>query len=177
MLGTAPMVGSLTFGEYVRRLRRQKKWQFGYLAAATRLSPTHLSRIENDNAMPTPDTVVRLAEALGGDLELLLELANCLPREILERLTRRVQPAPEVLRRAATDEPDPGFARALVEEIDPTLREGLAAAFSLSASDVDGIFAVLQRIAAMPPEGRRSVIEFLASYANRGPAGEVGGDE
>jgi transcriptional regulator with XRE-family HTH domain len=49
----------LTLGEYIRRLRRHKGWGLDELAAATQLSVSHLSRIENDKAIPNADTVVK----------------------------------------------------------------------------------------------------------------------
>jgi transcriptional regulator with XRE-family HTH domain len=104
----------LSFGEYTRRLRRARKWQLQDVAAATGLSVSHLSRIENDNALPNPDTVVKLANALESDLERMLELADCLPHEILERLIRRVEDSTPALRRSAgLHGIDPEFSRAL----------------------------------------------------------------
>ena len=79
----------LTFGETMRRLRRQKEWSLGTLAEETGLSYSHLSRVENDSASPQADAVARLAEALDGDLRELLELAACLPAVILQRIARR----------------------------------------------------------------------------------------
>lgn len=66
------MTTQLSFGEYIRRRRRAKRWQLQELAVQSGLSLSHLSRIENDNAVPNPDTVVKLAKALDGDLELML---------------------------------------------------------------------------------------------------------
>jgi transcriptional regulator with XRE-family HTH domain len=156
----------LSFGEYTRRLRRRKQWQLQDVAAATGLSVSHLSRIENDNALPNPDTVVKLATALGGELERMLELADCLPREILERLIRRTDDSAPALRRSAGETgADPGFSRALVEDMDPNLRRALAQQFGLSDRDVEGLFAVLRNIGQMRPERREAVIAFLADSA------------
>jgi transcriptional regulator with XRE-family HTH domain len=157
-----------TFGEHVRKLRRAKRWALQESAVASSLSPTHLSRIENDAVVPNADTVVRLARALGGDLEHMLELADCLPREILERLVRRAEGAPEALRRAVVRPgEDAVFRRGLVEEIDPSIRAALAAAFRLSDNDVHGIFQVLRGMADMPADRREAVITFLASASER----------
>ena len=158
---------SLTFGELVRRLRRQRRWQVQDLAAATGLSLSHLSRIENDNALPTAETVVKLSTALDGELEHMLELANCLPREILDRLLRRAADGAQALRRSAGDAPDNGFARALVEEIDPSLRSALAERFGFSSDDVDAAYTVLQRMSEMRPGERETVLDFLAARARR----------
>jgi transcriptional regulator with XRE-family HTH domain len=162
----------LSFGEYTRRLRRLKRWQLQDVAAATGLSVSHLSRIENDNALPNADTVVKLATALGGDLPQMLELADCLPREILERLVRHADPESGALRRSASlAATDSGYRRALVDEIDPTLRRILAQQFGLSPRDVDGLYTVLRRMAQMRPEQREAVIAFLASSASEDLSG------
>jgi transcriptional regulator with XRE-family HTH domain len=153
---------SLSFGEYLRRLRRAKRWQLQQLATASGLSATHLSRLENDNALPNVETVVKLARALDGDLDRMLELADCLPREILDRLLRRAEGSSTALRRAVpTPAVDPGFAQALVEEMDPALRRALARAVGLSERDAAGLFRMLQRLAQMPSAERESVVKFL----------------
>ena len=96
------MDASLTFGETIRRLRRQKKWSLGTLTEQTGLSYSYLSRVENDSASPQPDAVARLAEALDGDVRELLELADCLPGVILDRIARRWDGAsPGALNRSA----------------------------------------------------------------------------
>src|SRR5581483_11699425 len=152
----------LTLGEYVRRLRRQKRWDLQTLAHASGLSISHLSRIENDNAMPNPDSVVKLAKAMDGDLNRMLELADCLPTEILERLVRRADDGGQALHRAAdTAHSDPGYPAALIGDLDPELRRMLASRFDLSPDDVDGIFALLRRLAHMSPVERQGVWALL----------------
>jgi transcriptional regulator with XRE-family HTH domain len=163
------MASELTLGEYLRRLRRTKHWGLQELSHAADLSVSHLSRIENDSAVPNADTVVKLANALEGDLDLMLQKADCLPREILERLMRRADDSP-VLRRSAGDGgADPTFPRALVEDTDPKIRQALASHFGLSDHDVQGLFHVLQRMARMEPVEREAVLRFLA--ANAAPTG------
>ena len=77
---------TVTFGEYVRRLRRKKGWGLRELAEASGLSVSHLSRLQNDTGVPRPETVVKLAEVLDGDLELMLGLSGALPVQILKLL-------------------------------------------------------------------------------------------
>ena len=62
----------LTFGKYIRRLRRQRKWNLNTLSEQCKLSYTHLSRLENDSVLPTAESVARLAQALDGDLKAML---------------------------------------------------------------------------------------------------------
>ena len=151
----------VSFGEYVRRLRRQKRWQLQDLADATGLSVTHLSRIENDNAVPNAESVVKLANALDGDLTFLLQLAECLPREILDRLSRRADDHSHALRRAAGEGADLTFARTLVEDIDPPLRRSLATWMGIAEEDTDAIFRLLHELAVMPEAQRQALITFV----------------
>jgi hypothetical protein len=104
---------------------------------------------------------VKLAAALDGDLDLMLQLADCLPREILERLMRRAEGSESALRRSAGGTEDTGFARALVEDMDPNFRAAFASTFGLEERDVEGIFLVLRRLAQMAPTERESVLKFL----------------
>ena len=132
------------------------------MAQATRLSVSHLSRLENDSGIPNPETVVKLAEALGGELGYMLELSNTLPRQILDRLSRRASGATESLRRTAGSEPqNQTFIREFVEDIPPELRADVAKAFTLSDQDVNGIFAALQRLGRMDPSDRDSILKAL----------------
>lgn len=91
----------LTFGEYMRRLRRSKGLSLHELAQRTDLSYSHLSRIENDSSLPQPKTVVEIATAVDGDLKQMLELAECLPQVILDRMAERGEGAAEPLKRSA----------------------------------------------------------------------------
>lgn len=167
-----PVSTKLSFGEYVRHLRRKRNWGLQELAQASGLSFTHLSRLENDNAIPNADTVVKLATALEGDLEQMLALADCLPKEILERLTRRVSRDAESYRRTAGPPADPGFPRALVEDIDPGLRAAIAKRFGLSEHDVDGLFNVLQKLSRMNSTEREAILTFLASHSGSEDQGD-----
>jgi transcriptional regulator with XRE-family HTH domain len=151
----------LSLGEYVRRLRRAKEWDLQRLGAETDLSVSHLSRIENDRAIPNADSVIRLARALDGDLGLMLELANHLPREMLARLIRRAEGRAMAHRRSAGVEADPTFAGAMVEDMDLNLRFALAQLLHLSDSDEEGFFLALGRMAAMEPAELEQVFDFV----------------
>lgn len=116
VLRSGVMDTELTLGEYLRRLRRGKKWNLQRVSQVTGLSYTHLSRVENDSAVPKADTVSKLAEALDGDLIRMLELADCLPQQILDRMRdREEQEGAPTLRRAAdrfSPEPESSGQRA-----------------------------------------------------------------
>lgn len=162
------MKAEVSLGEYVRRLRRKKKLMLQDLAQKSGLSVSHLSRIENDGAVPNADTVVKIHNVLGGDLGVMLELADCLPREILDRYIRHMGSDPAVLRRAANGEADdPLLARALADELDPRLRRALATRFGFSERDAAGLLDALRRLAQMPPAEREQIIGVL-QMATRG---------
>ncbi len=158
----------LSFGEYLRRLRRQKAMPLQDVARAARLSTSHLSRLENDNGLPTTDTVVKLHNVLGGDLSMMLELAQCLPDEIIERYIRRADADAPVLKRSAIGSADdPLFAQAFVQDMDPSIRRALATSFGLSERDADGLMTALRRLAKLSEQEREQVIGVL-KLATRG---------
>lgn len=165
---TGRMQVDLSFGEYVRRLRRDKAMQLQDVARRSGLSTTHLSRLENDNGLPTTDTVVKIHHVLGGDLSVMLELAKCLPDEILDRYIRRVDDKAPVLKRSALGHAyDPAFAEAFVEDMEPAIRRAVEQAFGLSERDAGGILTALRRLAKMSEQEREQVIGVL-KLATRG---------
>jgi len=158
----------LSFGEYLRRLRRQKAMPLQDVARKARLSTSHLSRLENDNGLPATDTVVKLHNVLGGDLAMMLELARCLPDEIIDRYIRRADADAPVLKRSATGSvDDPLFAEAFVEDMDPVIRRALASYFGLSPKDAEGLMTALRRLAKMDRLDREQLIGVL-QLATRG---------
>ena len=149
------METKLTFGETVRRLRRQKKWSLGQLQEATGLSYSYLSRVENDSASPQADAVSKIAEALDGNLEELLELADCLPDVNLRRLMRRAEASGASLNRSAGAGASPPASPvgALVAE--------LAIAKGLSAAEANDIADAIELLVKLPPEKRGSFLDLI----------------
>lgn len=154
----------LTLGETIRRLRRQKKWNLGKLAEETGLSYSYLSRVENDSASPQADAVVRLAEALDGDLRELLELAACLPEVILKRISRRVEGSPAAsLNRSAhrDDGSSHGSVGALI--IDLAMQHGLPVPEAHDLADA------IERLVTLPPDQRATLTRLILTLdSNRG---------
>jgi transcriptional regulator with XRE-family HTH domain len=156
------MQRELSLGEYVRRLRRDQRMMLQDAAHKSGLSVSHLSRIENDAAMPNTDSVVKIHRVLGGDLGKMLELADCLPPEILNGYIRRFAGDGSALRRTALgDAEDPLADQAFVQSMDPRLRRALAQAFELSERDIDGLIEALRGLAALSAAKREQVIEVL----------------
>ena len=154
------MANELTFGETIRRLRREKQWSLTTLATETGLSYSHLSRLENDSVSPGADAVARLAETLDGDLRELLELADCLPEVILNRIARQGSGA--LNRRAGPgDAPDGNGVGGLVADF--ALRHGLEAGESYALAEA------IERLVSLPPKQRQSIERLILTMdSNRG---------
>jgi transcriptional regulator with XRE-family HTH domain len=157
------MATQQTFGEYVRQLRRRKRLTLQDVSDSAGLSVAHLSRLENDNGVPNAGTVVKLSNALEGDLEFMLDLCKCLPEEILDRLSRRATDAPTALRRSAGSRPmDETFPQALIDDMDPTIRGALAEYAGIGHEDIDGLFELLRRFRTMDPAQRSALFALFA---------------
>jgi transcriptional regulator with XRE-family HTH domain len=163
------MEAQLTFGEYMRRLRRARKWSLHTLADESGISYTHLSRLENDSTLPSPDSVVRLAEALDGDLKAMLEMADCLPRVILDRISAQDSPVSSLKRTAglpgqAPDEPVPAQNEKLVAE--------LQRVYNLIEEDARAIAQGIGGLANLEKSQRSAVLNMISSLsAQEGTAG------
>jgi hypothetical protein len=124
--------------------------------------------VENDNGLPTTDTLVKIHHFLGGELPVMLELAQCLPDEILDRYIRRADDkAPAFKRSALGQADDPRFAEAFIEDMDPSIRQAVTQAFGLSERDAEGVLTALRRLAKMSEQEREQVIGVL-KLATRG---------
>lgn len=156
----------LTFGEYIRRLRRAKKWNLNKLAEHCGLSYTHLSRLENDSGVPTAESVVRLAQALDGDLKAMCEMSECLPRMILDRISAQEAPKISPLLRAAgrhgnsDAELNPGR--------DHPMFAKLKEIYSLEDSQAGRLALALDGLAKLEESQRSSVFNLIASISTPG---------
>lgn len=151
----------VSLGEYVRRLRRAKGMSLYALAAQTGLSYSHLSRIENDSTLPGPETVAKIAEALGGDLKLMLERANCLPRAILDRIMSREESQQSgALRRTAGQ-----GAAAHRRRAGATSPEvlGLARSAGLDENEALDVAEAVQELINLPKHQREAVVALIAT--------------
>ncbi len=66
-------------GEYIRQRRGVTKMSLRDLADATGMTRGWLSYIENGQRTPTPETLQRIAEALGVDYEDLYAVSGIFP--------------------------------------------------------------------------------------------------
>jgi transcriptional regulator with XRE-family HTH domain len=158
------MEARLTFGEYMRRLRRSRKWSLHTLADESGISYTHLSRLENDSTVPSAESVVRLAEVLDGDLKAMLEMSGCLPRVILDRISS-LEPQANSLKRTAglpgqaPDGPDSGQDDKLVTE--------LQRLFHLDEEDARALAQGIGGLASLEKSQRSLVITLISSLSTQ----------
>ena len=93
MDGTAPQQGS--FGSFVRGRReelrdRNRAYSVRQVAARVGVQPSYLSKVERDEvAPPSEGTIVRLADELDVDRDLLLAMAGKVSSDLSEVIRRR----------------------------------------------------------------------------------------
>jgi transcriptional regulator with XRE-family HTH domain len=154
----------LSLGEYIRRLRREANRSLGSLSDETGISYTHLSRIESDSTLPNADTVTKIAVALSGDLKRMLELARCLPREILDRIgAHDLTSLPPSLSRSAF-------------QGDESIKTGVGAGAifnyalnnGLNQEEAREMENMMRTLCSLGPDTRRHVVQFIRGLFNEG---------
>ncbi len=162
------MEAKLTFGEYMRRLRRGRKWSLNLLAEKTGLNYPHLSRMENDSTLPRADTVAKLAEALNGDLKIMLELADCLPQTILDRIMgSQEDTAKSHLKRTAGPTQDPDEQQSVNGILD------LALGYGLSPEEAQSVIKAFEVLVNMDGNHRAAIVSLIHSFAAGGDDGNA----
>jgi transcriptional regulator with XRE-family HTH domain len=165
------MQAQLTFGEYMRRLRRSKKWSLSTLSEETGLSYTHLSRLENDSALPSADAVASLAISLDGDLKAMLKMANCLPQVILDRISSNEEnAAANSLKRTAgppVDEPEEP-----VLNLGGDLTARLKQVYRLGEDEIKALARGMIGLVRLEKSRRSSVIDMIIGLAEQEGEGD-----
>jgi len=153
-----------TFGAYVRQLRANKGWSLLALSEHTHLNYQNLSRIENDSTVPSPETVVTLADALGGDLNYMLQLADCLPKQILERLVAR--PSSQAARRAAGGPAKPSASG-------PNAKAAaLARSLGVPDAEIADVADAVVHLLELDARRRHAVVQLMKTFDGGGRAGQ-----
>jgi transcriptional regulator with XRE-family HTH domain len=105
-----------TFGKYVRKIREHRRLQsseFSVRKVAIRIGiePSYLSKVERDDvAPPSEATILRLAEALEEDPDLLLAMAGKVSSDLRTVILNRPQLFAELIRQLK-DAPDHAVLR------------------------------------------------------------------
>ena len=156
----------LTFGEYMRRLRRARKWSLTQLAENCDISYPHLSRLENDSAVPSVESVVRLSEALEGDVKIMLELSNCLPRVILDRIRSQEESTADSLMRTAGFGGDP--SEEPIRGLDHALSAPLKEVYDLEDADAGALALAIEGLVNLEGTVRASILSMISSLSAQG---------
>ena len=95
-----------SFGEFLRRLRKQKKKTQRVLAREVGVDYTYLSKVENDQpgfSTLSEGTLARLAEALGTDPDEMITRAGKVPSDVKRMLVDDFSLIKEIRARKAGD--------------------------------------------------------------------------
>ena len=126
------------------------------------LSYSHLSRIENDSTLPGPKTIAKLVDVLGGDVKRMLEMAECLPEIILERIQGHGEPSPARLHRTAGSD-NRGADR---EQVAALLE--FARSAGLGEEAAAELASATAALAQLPAHQRRSIALMIHSISQEG---------
>ena len=100
------MSPSKSFGDLINELRTNKHMGLRELGRAVSISAMHISNLEKGKSMPSPELVEKLAEALDGDLDDLLYLANLIDPAVVDVIQGNHQSVPSFLRSAKNLTPE-----------------------------------------------------------------------
>lgn len=102
--------------------------------------------------------MTKLAEALEADLGDLLRLADCLPQQILERITSRSEnPAKSLLRTAGSRNVEPTSVESMVSTF--------AATRGVPQRQASQIGLIVEKLIDLPDAQREAILSFLLSMA------------
>jgi transcriptional regulator with XRE-family HTH domain len=159
----------LSLGKYIRQLREAKGLSLTELSNRARVAYAHLSRIENESTIPNPETIVKICAELDGELTLMLQKANNLPRVILDRLLERDKAVKlQTLRRSI-----PGESSGNREGSDQSAIRAIEGV-DLSEQEVAQLREAIEGLVSLRPHARRAVIQLIAVLHDDEGDGEQG---
>lgn len=88
------------FAEYLKNLRTEKHLGVRELGRAVGVTGMHISNMEKGKSMPSPDLIVRLAEALDADVDEFSHRADNVAPEIVGVIQNQPKAVPQFLRSA-----------------------------------------------------------------------------
>jgi len=91
----------MTFAHKIRELRNKRGWSVYDLAKEIDTTPGYISKIEARGEIPSPEMIVKLAEALGTIAEELAEIAKAeKSAEIVKNVTKKYDDAVVLYRKS-----------------------------------------------------------------------------
>ena len=88
------------FAEYLKGLRTEQRIGVRELGREVGVTGMHISNMEKGKSLPSPALVVRLAEALGTDVDEMSHQANQIAPEIVGVIQNQPKAVPNFLRSA-----------------------------------------------------------------------------
>lgn len=79
------MTLKVQLGKKIQLLRKQKKMTQEKFAELISIDPKSVSKIENGNNYPAPETIVSIAKALGVEIYELFVFENEIPYEVMKQ--------------------------------------------------------------------------------------------
>ncbi len=161
--------GELSLGKYIRHLREGRRLSLMELSNRSTVAYAHLSRIENESTIPNPETIVKIANEIDGDLTLMLQKANNLPRVILDRLMERDKAVKlQTLRRAIPGDSEDSTGSA--EESSVRTIESA----DLTEQEVSQLREAIDGLVSLRPHARRAVMQLISVLHEDEGDGETG---
>ena len=88
------------FAEYLKGLRTEQRMGVRELGREVGVTGMHISNMEKGKSLPSPALIVRLAEALGTDVDEMSHQANQIAPEIVGVIQNQPKAVPNFLRSA-----------------------------------------------------------------------------
>lgn len=100
------MVKKISFGQRVKELRLAKEIGLRELGRLVDISAMHISNLEKERVMPSPELVTKVAQTLDGDADELLHLAKLVDPKVVDVIQDNPYQAPSLLRSAKNLTPE-----------------------------------------------------------------------
>ena len=88
------------FAEYLKQLRTEKRIGVRELGRAVGVTGMHISNMEKGKSMPSPELIVKLADALDTDVDEMSYRADHVAPEIVNVIQKQPKAVPNFLRSA-----------------------------------------------------------------------------
>ena len=89
-----------SFGEYLNKLRTEQRVGVRELGRAVDVTGMHISNMEKGKSLPSPELIVKLANALKVDVDEMSHMANHIAPEVKDVIQNQPKTVPNFLRSA-----------------------------------------------------------------------------
>ena len=100
------MATKLSFGERIKGLRLDRDIGLRELGRLVDISAMHISNLEKERVMPSPELVTKIAVTLEADVDELLHLAGLVDPQVVDVIQDNPYQAPSLLRSAKNLTPE-----------------------------------------------------------------------